>query len=58
MSTIGQIDAENNIVSGATEVHLLLILSDYVSFPFQFENKHLVNVEVSRSTWRHQNGAV
>jgi hypothetical protein len=30
----------NNIVCDVTEVHLLHILSDYVSFPFQFENKH------------------
>jgi hypothetical protein len=47
----------NNIVCDVTEVCLLHILSDYVSFPFQFENKHQVKV-VSRSTWRHQNGAV
>jgi hypothetical protein len=30
----------NNIVFDATEDHLLHILSDYVSFQFQFENKH------------------
>jgi hypothetical protein len=46
----------NNIVYDVTEVYLLHILSDYVRFPFQFENKQ-VKV-VSRSTWRHQNGTV
>jgi hypothetical protein len=30
----------SNIVCDVTEVYLLHILSDYVSFPFQFENKH------------------
>jgi hypothetical protein len=30
----------NNIVCDVTEVYLLHILSDYVSFPFRFENKH------------------
>jgi hypothetical protein len=30
----------NNIVCDVAEVSLLHILSDYVSFPFQFENKH------------------
>jgi hypothetical protein len=29
-----------NIVCDVTEASLLHILSDYVSFPFQFENKH------------------
>jgi hypothetical protein len=30
----------NNIVCDATDVYFLHILSDYVSFPFQFDNKH------------------
>jgi hypothetical protein len=30
----------SNIVCDATEVKLWLFLADYVSFPFQFENKH------------------